>query len=161
MIVHPFINIRYWNDGLIWFIQQRVLFLSSFTLVVDWSKSLTCLHFHTLIYSKYDIPKYILCFRWLYAQFMNTRLVMMSVSLHTETVLHCFIIQILHTRVWFLNVWHTSLTSVPSNLEHGLAILTESFSPLRSVLHNLSYWSPKQKWCNKPCYSLLNHAHCN
>ena len=36
-------------------------------------------------------------------------------------------------------------TSVHSNLEHGLAILTESFSPLRSVLHNLSCWSPKQK----------------
>ena len=31
------------------------------------------------------------------------------------------------------------------NLEHGLAILTESFSPLRSVLHNLSCSSPKQK----------------
>ena len=29
-------------------------------------------------------------------------------------------------------------TSVVNNLERGLAILTESFSPLRSVLHNLS-----------------------
>ena len=37
-------------------------------------------------------------------------------------------------------------TSVISNLERGLAILTESFSPLRSVLHNLSCWSPKQKY---------------
>ena len=27
-------------------------------------------------------------------------------------------------------------TSVYSNLEHGLAILTESFSPLQSKLHN-------------------------
>ena len=36
-------------------------------------------------------------------------------------------------------------TSVRNNLEHGLAILTESFSPLRSVLHNLSCWSLKQK----------------
>ena len=36
-------------------------------------------------------------------------------------------------------------TSVVNNLEHGLAILTESFSLLRSVLHNLSSWSPKQK----------------
>ena len=44
-------------------------------------------------------------------------------------------------------------TSVHSNLEHRLAILTESFSPLRSVLHNLSCWSPKQKWCDKPHYS--------
>ena len=50
-----------------------------------------------------------------------------------------------NTRVWFLNIWYTSLTSAHSNLEHGLAILTESFSPLRSVLHNLSCWSPKQK----------------
>ena len=37
-------------------------------------------------------------------------------------------------------------TSVVNNLEHGLVILTESFSPLRSVLHNLSCWSPKQKY---------------
>ena len=44
-------------------------------------------------------------------------------------------------------------TSVHSNLECGLAILTESFSLLRSVLHNLSCWSPKQKWCDNPCYS--------
>ena len=44
-------------------------------------------------------------------------------------------------------------TSVHSNLEYGLAILTESFSPLRSVLHNLSCWSPNQKWHYKPCYS--------
>ena len=44
-------------------------------------------------------------------------------------------------------------TSVHSNLERGLVILTESFSPLRSVLHNLSCWSPKQKWCDKPRYS--------
>ena len=43
-------------------------------------------------------------------------------------------------------------TSVHSNLEHGLAILTESVSPLRSVLHNLSCWSPKQKWCGKLHY---------
>ena len=39
----------------------------------------------------------------------------------------------------------TPFTSVHSNLEHRLAILTESFSPLRSVLHNLFCWSPKQK----------------
>ena len=35
------------------------------------------------------------------------------------------------------NVCDTSLTSVHSNLEHRLAILTESFSPLKSELHNL------------------------
>ena len=49
---------------------------------------------------------------------------------------------------WFLN---DPLTSVCSNLEHGSAILTESFSLLRSVLHNLSCWSPNQK-------CVLNHA---
>ena len=67
----------------------------------------------------------------------------MSASLCTQTGLHCLIIQVLNTRVWFLNIQYTSLTSVHSNLEHGLAILTESFSPLRSVSHNLSCWSPK------------------
>ena len=35
-------------------------------------------------------------------------------------------------------ILNAPLTSVHSNLEHGLAILTESFSPLKSVLHNLS-----------------------
>ena len=62
---------------------------------------------------------------------------MMSVSLCNKTGLHCLIIQVLNTRVWFLNIWYTSLTSVHSNLEHELAILTESFSPLQSELHNL------------------------
>ena len=58
----------------------------------------------------------------------------MSVSLCTQTVLCCLIIQVLNIKSHFL---HVSLTSVHSNLEHGLAILKESFSPLRSVLHNL------------------------
>ena len=83
----------------------------------------------------------------------SQRLVTMSVSLHTRTVLRCLTIQVLHTRVWFLNIQYTSLTSVHSNSEHGLAILTASFSPLRPVLHNISCWSPKQKWCEKPHYS--------
>ena len=47
-----------------------------------------------------------------------------------------------HKRVCSPNA---SLTSVHSNLKHWLAILTECFSPLRSVLHNLPCWSPKQK----------------
>ena len=83
-------------------------------------------------------------FHWLYVQSINTRLVMMSASLHTQTVLHCLIIQVIHTRVCCLNIWYTSLTSVHSHLEHGLAILTESFSPLKSALHNLSCWSLNQ-----------------
>ena len=65
----------------------------------------------------------------------ESRLVTMSVSLRTQIRQPNLSVQILNTRVNFLNV---SLTSVYSNLEHGLAILTESFSPLRSVLHNLS-----------------------
>ena len=32
-------------------------------------------------------------------------------------------------------------TSIHSNLEHGLAILTESFSLLRPVLHNMLFLS--------------------
>ena len=76
---------------------------------------------------------------------IHTRLVTMSASLHTQTVLHSLYYSSPNTRVWFLNIWYTSLTSVHSNLEYRLAILTESFSPLRSILHNLSCWSPKQK----------------
>ena len=38
-----------------------------------------------------------------------------------------------------------SVTSVCNNLEHGLVTLTESLRALRSVLHNLPCWSPKQK----------------
>ena len=107
--------------------------------------SMTCLHSHISIYSNLTlIPSTLSHFCWLHAQFMNTRLVTMSVSLHTQTGLHCLVIQVLNTRVWFLNIRYTSPTSVHNNLEHGLAILTESFSPLRSVLH-LSCWSPKQK----------------
>ena len=58
----------------------------------------------------------------------------MSVSLHTQVGLHCLTIQVLNTRVSFIDIWYTSLTSVCYNLEHGLAIITESFSPL-----NLDY----------------------
>ena len=81
----------------------RVLFLSSFTVIVDWSKSTTCLHSHTLIYSKYDIIKR---FLHTYLTLNNSlsnliipsqRLVTMSVSLRTQTVLRCLIIQVLNT----------------------------------------------------------------
>ena len=44
------------------------------------------------------IPKYVLCFHWLYALFMNTRLVTMSASLCTQTVLHSLILQVLNTK---------------------------------------------------------------
>ena len=60
----------------------------------------------------------------------SKRLVTISVSLHTQTGLCHLTIQALHPRVWFLDIWYTSLTSVHYNLEYGLAIVTESFSPL-------------------------------
>ena len=44
-------------------------------------------------------------------------------------------------------------TSVHSNLEHGLAILTESFSPLRSVLQQPRLLKSKAEVCDKPHYS--------
>ena len=116
-----------------------------------WWMSMTCLHSQIPIYSNLILfndsndSKILLHFHWLYAQFMNTRLVMMSVSLCTQTGLHCLIIQVLNMRGWFLNIWYTSLTSVHSNLEHQFTILIESFSPLKSALHNLSCWSPNQK----------------
>ena len=72
----------------------------------------------------------------------SQRLVIMSASLCTQTVLRCLIIQVLNIK----SLLPKCLTHfLHSNLEHGLAILTESFSPLRSVLHNLSCWSPKQQ----------------
>ena len=64
----------------------------------------------------------------------------MSASLRTQTVLRCLIIQVLNTMSLLPKcLTHSLFTSVVNNLEHGLAILTESFSPLRSFLHNLSY----------------------
>ena len=72
----------------------------------------------------------------------SQRLVTTSASLRTQTGLHCRILQVLNRKSLLLNV---PPTSVCNNLEHGLASLTESFSPLESELHNLPSWSPKQK----------------
>ena len=66
-------------------IDRKVLSLIYPVKSCDSLSSTTCLHFHTLIYSKYDISKYLLHFCWLNAPFMNTRLVTMSASLHTPT----------------------------------------------------------------------------
>ena len=140
---------------------STVLFLSSFTVVVGLSKSTTCLHFHTFIYSKYDVVKRFpitsitLNYSLSNLILSSQRLVTMSVSLRTQTVLHCLILQVLNIRVCFQMLDTMPFTSVHSNLEHGLAILTESFSPLRSVLHNLS------EVCAKLCDSLLYHVHLN
>ena len=60
--------------------------------------------------------------------------VTISVSLHTQTGLCHLIIQGLNIRVYFIDIWYTSLTSVHYNLEHGLVIVTESFNLL-----NLDY----------------------
>ena len=62
----------------------------------------------------------------------------MSVSLHTPTDLHNLTIQVLNTRVQFIDIWYTSLTSVHYNLEHGLAIVTQSFSPL--ILNYITFF---------------------
>ena len=68
-------------------------------VVVDLSKSTTCLHFHALIYSKYDIVKR---FPHTYVTLNNSlgntiipsqRLVIMSASLCTQTGLHHLILQ--------------------------------------------------------------------
>ena len=61
----------------------------------------------------------------------SKRLVTMSVSLRTPTVLCCLIIQVLNTKSLLPNV---CLMSVHSNLEPGLVMLT------RALVHsNLSY----------------------
>ena len=89
--------------------------------------STTCLHSYISIYSKLTLVIYTL---WI----KSKRPITMSVSLHTQTGLHCLTIQVLNTRVCFIDIWYTSLTSVHYNLEHGLVNVTESFSPL-----NLNY----------------------
>ena len=65
-------------------------------------------------------------FNFMY-KLQSKRLVMMSASLHIQTRLYCLTIQVLNTRVCFLDIWCTSLTSVYYNLA---ANITESFSAL-------------------------------
>ena len=67
-------------------------------------------------------------------QIQSKRPVTTSASLHTQTGLHCLAIQVLNTRVCFIIIWYTSLTSVHYNLGHGLAIVTESFTVLFTKL---------------------------
>ena len=78
--------------------------------------------------------------------FPSQRLVTTSASLRTQTGLRHLILQVLNIKSLFPNCLNTiPFTSVCKNLECGLVILTESFSPLESELHNLPCWSPKQK----------------
>ena len=86
-------------------------------------------HFHLLVTDS----KHVLHFLYSLAK-LQGRLVTMSGSLCTQTRLHNLTIQVLNTRVWFLDIWFISSISIHCNLEHGLAIITESFSLL-----NLSY----------------------
>ena len=56
------------------------------------------------------------------------RWVTMSASLHILTGLHCLTIQVLNTRVWFLDIWYTSLTFVnknfsPLNLDYTVSFV--------------------------------------
>ena len=67
-------------------------------------------------------------------QIQSKRLVTTSASLHTQTGSPCLICHILNTRIWIIDIRYISLTIVHNNLEHGLAIVTESFSLL-----NLDY----------------------
>ena len=82
---------------------------------------------YTLLFISYWFHTCI-AFPWLLVQITEQRVVMMSASLCTQTGLHNLTIQVLNIRVWFLDIWYTSLTSVHYNLEHRLAIVTESFS---------------------------------
>ena len=54
----------------------------------------------------------------------------MLASLCTQTGLHNHTIQVLNIRVYFIDIWDTSQTSLHYDLEFGLAIVTESFSPI-------------------------------
>ena len=91
--------------------------------------STTCLHSYIFIYSKLTLVIYIYTLR-----IQSKRLVIMSASLRTQTGLHYLTIQVLNTKVCFIDIWYTSLTSVHYNLEHRLVNITKSFSPL-----NLNY----------------------
>ena len=125
-----------------------VLFFSSFHGSSWFIKSMTCLHFHALILFQILVSKMVpyksitLNHSLSNLIISSQRLVTMSVSLCTQTRQPILFCSNPKDKSQLLNV---SVTSVHSNLEYGLAILTGSFSPLRSVLHNLSCWSPKQK----------------
>ena len=62
----------------------------------------------------------------------------MSASLRTQTITLSYSSSPKHKESASQMLDTIPFTSVYNNLEHGSAILTESFSPLRSVLHNPS-----------------------
>ena len=75
----------------------------------------------------------------------SQRLVTMSVSLRTPTVLHCLIIQVLNIKSLLpkYSMHFSVITSVHSNLEHGLAILTEWKTVENSIVDGLNGLKPR------------------
>ena len=71
-------------------------------------------------------PKYV-TITLLLVQMTEQRLFTLSASLCTQTGLHCFTIQVLSTRVCFIDISYTPFTSVHRNLEHGLSIINREF----------------------------------
>ena len=70
-----------------------------------------CLHCHTFILILFTDSQHILhSIDSSMNKLQSKSLVMMSVSLHTQTKLHCLIIWVLNTRVCFIDIWYTSLT---------------------------------------------------
>ena len=96
-------------------------------------------------------PKHILHSIDSFYNLPSKRLVTTSVSLYTQTRSPCLTFQFINTRACFIDLWYTSLTSVHYNLGHGLAIVTESFSPL-----NLDYTTSLVKvWIRSDLTSLI------
>ena len=89
----------------------------------------------TLWYALYLLrSKHIVYFLHSRYKLQSKRLVTVLVSLHTQTRLHNLTIQVLITRVCFIDIWYSSLTSIHYNFKLGLVIITKRFSPL-----NLNY----------------------
>ena len=84
------------------FVWSRVLFLSSFTAVVDLSKSMTCCTFTPSFIpniSFQNVPYKSITLNHSLSNLIisSQRLLTMSVSLRTQSGLHCLIIQVLNT----------------------------------------------------------------
>ena len=97
--------------------------------------TMTCLHWYISIYSKlilFTDFKHVSHFIWLCVQIIEQKTG--NKWVYALIGLCCITIQVLNTRVCFLDIWYAPFTSVYYNLEHGVAIITESFSPL-----NLNY----------------------
>ena len=108
--------------------------------------STTCLHSHISIYSNLTlIPNIQITFLLTQCSIHGYKTGNdVSEFIHSNWITLSYYSSPKHKSL-ILNIQYICFTSVHSNSEHGLAILTESFSPLRSVLHNLPCWSPKQK----------------